>query len=192
MQLIKFDTHEFYHIYNHAIGNELLFRNEKDYHFFKTKMKRYLEHFCHIIVYCLLPNHFHILIKITNQLYKDTTIEQTMKNFFNSYTRSYNIAHQRTGRLFRHGYKSKIIDTEDYLKWLIYYIHRNPVHHGFALKCNEWKYSTYNSILKNTNCENSIFIYDLFGSKTEFENFTEELTTDYKEEKYLQNQIEFI
>ena len=114
-----------------------------------------------------------------------------MKNVFISYTKLYNIAHKRIGRLFRHSYKFKIITSEEYLKWLIYYIHRNPVHHGFALKCSEWKYSTYNSILRNTDNENSIFIFDLFGSKNEFENFTEELTISYQKEKDLQNQIEF-
>jgi hypothetical protein len=95
-----------------------------------------------------------------------------MRNFFNSYTRSYNIVHQRIGRLFKHGYKSKIIETEDYLKWLIYYIHRNPVHHGLTTHCKEWKYSSYNSLLNNPDNKNSTFIYNLYGDKKEFENFT--------------------
>lgn len=127
------------------------------------------------------------MIKIENSYHKNSTIEQAMKNFFNSYTKSYNIAHKRIGGLFRHSYKFKIITSKEYLKWLIYYIHRNPFHHGFALKCSKWEYSTYNSILKNTHYENSIFIYDLFGSKNEFENFTGELTISYQKEKDLQN-----
>lgn len=192
MSKIRFDFEEFYHIYNHSIGSELLFRNNNDYDYFILKMKRYLDPFCQIIAYCLLPNHFHILIKVIKPVNKNKTLEQTIKNFFNSYTRSYNSIHKRMGRLFRHGYKSKNVNSEEYLKWVIYYIHRNPVHHGLVDKCNNWKYSSYNSILHHPNSSHSLYIFEIFGDKKEFKLLTKEMTISYLKEKQILDQIEFV
>lgn len=192
----EFKSDSYYHIYNRSIGSELLFRHEKDYEYFQLKMDRYLSPLSEVISYCLIPNHFHLLIRV-----KDTpdlpagaderglldgrkSIEQALKNFFNSYTKSYNIAHNRYGKLFQHGYKTKEITSEEYLFWLIYYIHRNPVHHNLTDNCHDWAYSSYNEIVNEKDKNRSNFIFNLYGNKNEFIDFVNEMTSIYKSELF--------
>jgi REP element-mobilizing transposase RayT len=210
MNISKFDYNSFYHIYNRSIGNELLFRYEKDYEYFLDKMKRFLSPSSDIIAYCLIPNHFHLIIKINEPKdlpagvrhwedlpdgRKSKSIDQTLKNFFNSYTRSYNIAYKRHGRLFQHGYKFKEIKTEEYLMWLIYYIHRNPVHHHLSFKCENWVFSSYNDFINNS-MSSSKFVYELFGGKDEFIELTSSLTLEYNKinlsYRYSKDNLEFV
>ena len=201
MKTSKFDYNSFYHIYNRSIGNELFFSTKKDYEYFIHKMKRFLLPLSKIVAYCLIPNHFHFIIKIKKMEdlpagvrpwkdlpdgRKNINIDQALKNFFNSYTRSYNIIHNRHGRLFQHAYKYKEINSDEYLIWLIYYIHRNPVHHKLVQKCQNWKFSSYNEILNESNKPISNFIYNLFGNKNEFINLTSELTLQYNKENLTQ------
>jgi len=175
----KFDKNEFYHIYNHGVGNELLFKGCKDYEYFISKMIRFINPFCNIIAYCLLPNHFHFLIKINVTQKNGKTIEHAIKDFFNSYSRSFNSIHKRRGKLFCQSYKYKRINSEEYLKWIIFYIHRNPVHHNIVLNCEKWRYSSYGQIINEVNLNISEFIFELFGSREEFIHYSKDLTAIY-------------
>ena len=58
---------ETYHIYNKTVGGELLFRTDIDYGFFLKKMERFILPVAAIYAYCLLPNHFHIMLKIKEE-----------------------------------------------------------------------------------------------------------------------------
>ncbi|MBC8343834.1 MAG: transposase [Bacteroidetes bacterium] len=58
-----FEDH-YYHIFNHANGPENLFVEEKNYIFFLDKYKLYITPLVHTIAYCLMPNHFHMLIRV--------------------------------------------------------------------------------------------------------------------------------
>jgi REP element-mobilizing transposase RayT len=183
----KFNENDYYHIYNHGIGNDLLFKYKNDYEYFLIKMVRFIKPFCDIYAYCLLPNHFHILFKVTNRFVNGKTIEHSIKDFFNSYARSFNSVHKRKGKLFYQSYKSKIIDSENYLKWIILYIHRNPVHHKLVNNYENWEYSSYNQIINDHNRNISNNIYELFGSKEEFMDYLRDITMNYIKE----NEITF-
>lgn len=54
----------FYHVYNHANGKENLFTEAKNYGFFLERISIYILPFVNLHAYCLLPNHFHLLISI--------------------------------------------------------------------------------------------------------------------------------
>ena len=191
MEISKFEPGCIYHIYNRSIGKELLFNCINDYEYFIKKNERYILPYADLISYCFIPNHFHLLIKVKDlpagvedlpDGRKGVNLEQSLKNLFNSYTRSYNIVHKRHGRLFQHGYKYKKIDSEDYLLWIIYYIHRNPVHHNITTDCSSWKFSSYNSIVKEYNKKHSDYIFNLYNGKKEFIKFTSDLTKIYIDE----------
>lgn len=151
----------FYHIYNHAVGEENLFKTPNDYILFLKKYEAQASTWFDIYAYCLMPNHFHFLIKVKQiaelQLsgYKESEnihnfLSQKMGNFFNAYTKSYNTIHGRRGSLFYESFRRIAIDTENYLHKLIIYIHFNPVNHGFVKKPEEWFYSSFKNIYHNT------------------------------------------
>jgi putative transposase len=56
-----------YHLYNHGNGDDLIFREPKNYHFFLERFRVYISQIAWIYAYCLMPNHFHFLIRIKNE-----------------------------------------------------------------------------------------------------------------------------
>ncbi|MCK4311357.1 MAG: transposase [Candidatus Cloacimonetes bacterium] len=84
---MNFEEGHFFHIYGRANSNyEILFKEEANYFFFLKKYQEYLSLFFHTICYCLLPNHFHFLVKavylsdLKDEKYKE--IENYTKNKF--------------------------------------------------------------------------------------------------------------
>ena len=61
-ELLDFDTH--YHIFNHANGFENLFREAKNYQYFLEKYEKHIHPIAETISWCLMPNHFHVLVRI--------------------------------------------------------------------------------------------------------------------------------
>lgn len=55
---------KFYHVYNRTNNKELLFKEHENYFFFLRKYKQYLSSYIDTYAYCLMPNHFHFLIKV--------------------------------------------------------------------------------------------------------------------------------
>src|SRR5690348_4426391 len=105
---VSFLPASFYHVYNRGIASEQIFLNKDNYDFFKRKCELYLPHFCQLYAYAFLPNHFHLLIKTlpasgldlkTNENYS-IKISKLFSNLFNSYSKSFNSYHHRTGTLF--------------------------------------------------------------------------------------------
>ena len=56
-----------YHIYNHANGDENLFRSNENYHYFLRKYGEYIYPIAETFAYCLMPNHFHLMVKIRSE-----------------------------------------------------------------------------------------------------------------------------
>jgi len=148
----------YYHIYNHGNGCEDLFLNDDNYNFFLKKYTFYISSVADTFAYCLMPNHFHFLVRIneinskTSEVLKTSEVSNTFKNFFISYTKAFNKVNNRNGSLFRPKFQRKRIIDEEYLKNSIVYIHLNPVYHEFVNKPKKWKYSSYKSFfsLKTT------------------------------------------
>jgi len=135
----------YYHIYNRGVAKSDIFLNELDYNVFLHYLKDYLSppkdvtpeqaalmHTPYIlknynleiklIAYCLMPNHFHLLIKQN----KERAIEGLMRSLLIRYTSFFNKNHQRVGHVFQGVYKAKLIQVDEYFWWLSRYIHRNP------------------------------------------------------------------
>ena len=187
---------ETYHIYNKTVGGELLFRTDIDYGFFLKKMERFILPVAIIYAYCLLPNHFHIMLKIKEEQdilplrkiddEKHTEyITRTFGNFFQSYSKSVNKTYNRQGRLFLQPFKRIVVNDEDYFILLVNYIHRNPIHHGLVEVLNDWKYSSYRAYLSNkpTKIDRNE-VLSFFGSLKEFVRFHEENKIKPGSEKY--------
>ena len=145
-----------YHIYNRANGNERLYFSDQNYHYFLEKYNQYISHIADTFCFCLMPNHFHFLVRIKseeslNETFKvsenlEGLLSKQFSNFFNGYAKAFNKQQGRKGSLFMHTFKRKRITDERYLRKLVHYIHFNPKEAGLVKKIEEWKFSSYNSI----------------------------------------------
>jgi REP element-mobilizing transposase RayT len=151
---------KFYHIYNRANGNEKVFANSGNYEFFLQKYQQHITPVAETYCYCLMPNHFHILIKIKSAEdfhdFKSSNSEKIglycskkFSNLFSSYSQAFNKQQNRMGSLFMKNFKRKEINSENYLHQLIYYIHNNPVASNLVEEPREWKHSSYNTLLSD-------------------------------------------
>ena len=83
---ISLETECYYHVYNRGINGESLFREERNYHFFLGKYATYIEPVAETYAYCLLKNHFHLLIRIRSQeTLRKFMINHTLHEDFFSY-----------------------------------------------------------------------------------------------------------
>ena len=180
-----FESGHYYHIHNRGNNKENIFIEEKNYNYFLEKMKKYLLPIADVYAYCLLKNHFHIVLKIKDQKelpekFKEK-IHLPFSNFFNSYAKSINTAYNRTGSLFQEHLQRNRIENEEYLKQLIVYVHLNPVKHKFTESFETYLNSSYRSYLSNK--ETSIerdFILELFGDLENFKFYHNERRLVYK------------
>lgn len=181
----------FYHIYNRGNNKENLFKQDRNYLFFLNRWEKYLLPYIEIWSYTLMPNHFHFLIKVKDQLsFPDNSgtnkfIENQFKRLFSSYTLSFNKVYSRTGSLFQKRFKRVKIESESYLFTLIHYIHHNPIHHGFTDDFTGWKYSSYSAIIGSDEtkvCKKEVL--ELFGGRAEFIAFHNQMK-DYKKIDHL-------
>lgn len=130
----------FYHLYNRGVDNREIFLDKQDYKVFLHFLKRYLTQppdspdqvgprwrsdlykKLNLIAFCLMPNHFHLMIK----QFPKKAITEFMRRLSNSYVRYFNEKYERTGPLFQGRYKAVLVKTEPYLLHLTRYIHLNP------------------------------------------------------------------
>lgn len=173
----------YYHIYNRGNnGIDVFFDSESYYHFLRL-FDRYISPIAETYAWCLLKNHFHILvyIKLDNEVdyskLEYSTVEKPKvldpsKQFghlFNAYTQAINKKFNRTGALFEKPFERKQITSERYLQNIIYYIHNNPVQHGFVQQMNLYPWSSFESIVsdKPTKLKRQDVI-ELYGTKLDF------------------------
>jgi REP element-mobilizing transposase RayT len=138
----------FYHLYNCGNNKENIFIEEQNYMYFLKLSKKHLSKTLDILAYCLLKNHFHLLIK-TKENSTTKELSQSFSNLFNAHSKSINKKYGRSGSLFKDRFLRIKLDNEAYLKNLILYIHLNPTHHEFVNDFRFYKHSSFNSIVSN-------------------------------------------
>jgi REP element-mobilizing transposase RayT len=190
---------QYYHLFNHAVGNENLFRKSENYFFFLKKYSHHIEPVADTFAYCLMPNHFHVLIRVKEKeaiqqaiLSKKTTkdpnfisegvhltdeqcirfVSKSFANLFSSYTQAYNKVYDRRGNLFISNFKRKPIESEAYFTNALYYIHHNPTHHGFCRDWRDWRFSSYHALIaqKPTQLKRDE-VLTWFGGESYFKQF---------------------
>jgi len=97
----------FYHIYNRGNNSEVIFKEEENFLYFLILLKKHISPIAEIYAYCLLNNHFHLLIKIKENENNEIKYEQSFSNIFNAYAKAYNKKYNRTGKLFEERFKRK-------------------------------------------------------------------------------------
>lgn len=135
----NFAPGEIYHIYNRGVDKRIIFIDSNDFNFFihllyicnteKSIVLRDLsENFergnniVEIGLYVLMPNHFHILVKET----QEGGITSFMRKVLTSYSMYFNKKYDRTGKLWQGVFQAIHVNKDEYLKYLYSYIHLNP------------------------------------------------------------------
>ena len=158
----QYVENSFYHIYNRGVDKRIIFIQDLDYQMFLSYLKNYLSTLSlqqvrpvrkstlfleiDLIAYCLMPNHFHLLIKQKSA----KSIIKFMRCLINAYTRYFNTRHKRIGHLFQGKYKASLITEDLYLLQLSRYIHRNPLElfrSDLHKILSEYPYSSYKDFL---------------------------------------------
>lgn len=146
-----FIPNHFYHIYNQGNNKQKIFFEGANYIYFLQKVRKYISPCADILAYCLMPNHFHFLIR-TNEssgLIKEigpvrlTALSNGLRNLESSYAQAINKKLNRTGSLFRQKTKFKLLKDEYSAVFCMHYIHQNPLKAGLVSKMEEWQYSSF-------------------------------------------------
>ena len=137
-----------FHIYNHAIDDYLLFYDDVDYDFFLHTLNKNIEKIpASVFAYCLMPNHYHFLIRQDS----DEKIYRIFNYTFIAYAQYFNKKYNRKGPLFRSPLQHKAVSNQEYLIQLCKYIHMNPVSANLVENPGDWIYSNYLEWIKERN-----------------------------------------
>jgi len=162
-----------YHIYNRGNNGGIVFPDKQNYAYFELQMSKHLLPIADIYAYCLIKNHYHLLLRIKDE--QDLPLKFKNKpslaisNLLNGYTKAINKSKGRTGSLFEKNFERKKIEKDEYFRNILLYIHCNPVHHGI---CNSFLEYSHSSVHEYKN-EDSLFIdrslpLNLFDGKDNF------------------------
>lgn len=165
----------FYHIYNRGVEKRIIFEDDQDYKVFLKYLKEALsplpnpkllmktislqgasfkgvprqpKNFLNqidLLVFCLMPNHFHLLVKQSNS----DSMESFMRSVVTRYSMYFNKRYDRVGKLFQGHYKACLVKNDNYLLHLSRYIHTNPLENYSNLTKAYSSYSQYIGLTKS-------------------------------------------
>lgn len=195
---------EIYHIFNRGIASQPIFLSKRDYerfcnvvdfyrfldpgmrfsHYNRLEVKQqkiFLEKLYEtgqkqviIFSFCLMPNHFHLLLK---EIIRGGT-QKFISNIQNSYAKYFNTRMKRTGSLFQEMFKAVRVETDEQFLHVARYIHLNP-YSSFVVKnideLNSYLWSSLRKYLKGEDCFSFIdesFLQSFYPSKDKLKTFT--------------------
>jgi putative transposase len=158
---------EYYHLFNRGVEKRTTFLDDRDYLRFLEIVEYYLnptppisfsqrdrlyhepdiqhrvldirfENLIDVVAYCLMPNHFHFLVRVNIE----GGLETWIRRVANSYTRSFNVRYDRVGPLFQGPYKLVHVTTNEQLLHVSRYMHLNPVVAKLTTAPAAWRWSS--------------------------------------------------
>ncbi len=193
-RLNPFTEQGIYHVFNRGVNRQGIFSDEKDYARFlqtlyyyqfsgpKPKFSTYKRFkkndfesnpkIVEIICFCLMPNHFHLMIR---QLMEGGVVE-FMSKITNSYTKYFNTKHSRTGYLVQGEFKAVSIENDEQLLHTSRYIHLNPLVADLTKDLAAYLYSSYPDFigLSSSSLCNPEPILGFFNTKSSYKSFIED------------------
>ncbi len=169
-----FTRGQYYHIYNRGAGKGPIFFDDGNYEYLLQLVKRYYQkHSATVIAYCLMPNHYHFLLRQET----DEPLSKFIGVLFNAYAQALNIQQGRTGTLFEGRFRHKCVDKWEYLITLCRYIHRNPVKAQLVSRPEGWLYSNYQEWIGSRDGEliDKVFVQDHFRNPGEYSAFVNDV-----------------
>lgn len=202
----QFEKNGIYHIYNRGVGKMKIFENEKDFKVFLYRLKENLlpekkepeniilrkkvykrkllpPNSFNLICYCLMPNHFHLLI----QQNTDLPLSKLISKVCTGYSMYFNKKHDRVGVLFQDAFKAVRIENNEQLLWTSLYVHENPQKSGLVKNLKDYEWSSFLDYMepnRNTLCKKDILL-DQFNSTESYLKYFK----NPEENKEAQNQM---
>lgn len=136
----KYLDQETYHVYNRGAHRFPIFLCDENYYYCLRLLFKYATRYMVAVLgYCLMPNHFHLL------LWQKTggSISRFIQATFNAYSQAINKRTGHSGTLFQGKAKGLRVDSDHYALEVIRYIHLNPVAAGFVSDPADWEFSDY-------------------------------------------------
>lgn len=137
-----------YHVMMRGINHQTIFEDEEDNYQFINTLDRMRVRYdddgiacgrnCSYYAYCLMGNHFHLLIRE-----RDERVGETIKRIASSYVYYYNRKYGRDGHLFKERFKSEPVNDMSYFTVLLRYIHQNPVKAGIVEHVKDYDFSSW-------------------------------------------------
>lgn len=184
-------NNEIYHVFNRGVAKLPIFEDKRDYHrlletlyYYQfqgpkpqfSQLKRFKDlnfernkKIIEIICYCLMPNHYHLLIR---QL-QENGISEFINKVSNSYTKYFNTRHTRVGPLLQGQFKAVRIENDEQLIHISRYIHLNPIVSFLVkdLKTYPWSsYSNHIGLYEDKLCSKEL-VSSMFKSPQIYEKF---------------------
>ncbi len=129
-----------YHVMNRSVGGHTLFKKEQDYRVFINLLRKGKEKYpIKIFAYCLMPNHYHLVVQLINA----DNLSRLLRWLMTTHARRYHQHYQSCGRLWQGRYKSFIIQEDHHLLTVLRYVEGNPVRAGLASSAKDWPWSSH-------------------------------------------------
>ncbi|MGD1995923.1 MAG: transposase [Anaerolineae bacterium] len=171
---------EWYHLYNRRGNRERIFYERANYLFFLQRLRRYLVPVLDVVAYCLMPTHYHLLVRVTktsevSETSEVSAVSRAMQRFSISYTKAMNRRYDRAGSLFQGAFRAKHVSRNDYLVHLSRYIHLNPVIAGLVERPEDWEFSSHREYigLRSGTLPKAELILSQFSSQQSYQEFVE-------------------
>lgn len=189
----KFSRGSIYHVYNRGVDKMNIFKKEYDFRVFLFRLKENLfpnqkneqslsrqekrrkplpPNSFDLISYCLMPNHFHLLI----QQKTDLPITKLISKVCTGYSMYFNKENERIGAVFQDQFKSVMIENNEQLLWTSFYIHKNPLEAKLVKYPEDYKWGSYPEYFdfkKNNGLCNKSIIFEQFNSPEKYLNYFE-------------------
>ncbi|HEY8687946.1 MAG TPA: transposase [Chitinophagaceae bacterium] len=199
---MHFIKEEIYHVYNRGNQKQTIFYTRDNYLFFLKKVIKYISPRCIIINWCLMPNHFHFLIKATDvsempvpkAVIPTQNLTEGIRLLLSSYTKGLNKQLNLNGNLFQQKTKAKctslLSDTfkvsdnkENYSTTAFHYIHQNAWKAGMVKLIEDWEFSSFRDYCGLRNgilCNKDVAYQELNIDKEKLYNDSYNTIEDFK------------
>jgi len=193
----RYDADTYYHVYNRGVNKRRIFLDDDDYVYFLALLKRYLSETneldkynriytnlngqLDLLTYCLMPNHFHLLLYQHDDI---KAMETLMRSALTTYTLYFNRKHKRVGHLFQGVYKASSVLSEPYLLHISRYIHMNPDDY------KNWPYSSWPYYVKGWQADwiKHDKIFELFEGDS-YEQYVDDYKSTKEEQEDLKKEL---
>ena len=170
-----------YHVINRGNAGEIIFKSNRDREKFLEYLEKAVDRFGIVIhSYCLMSNHYHLLIETPN-----ANLSAAIQWLNVSYATYFNKKRNRQGHLFQGRFKAILVDVDEYLIHVSRYIHLNPVKAKIVEFPQDYVWSSYATIIGENNKPDWLdySLLEYFGSKKQsaikrYRKFVEEVDVE--------------